>query len=71
MVVSDGTRPPLNHRKEQERDDLLSILQLIAKYGKRAIDWCWANKDRILNWIRNGMAIDWIINKIKEILGIR
>lgn len=49
----------------------LRILQLIAKYGKRAIDWCWANKDRILNWIRNGMALDWIINKIKEILGIR
>lgn len=47
------------------------ILRIIAKYGARAVNWCWKNRDRIFNWIRNGMAIDWIINQIKKILGIR
>lgn len=46
----------------------LRIVALIAKYGKRAVDWCWANRNRIYDWIRNGMAVDWIINRILEIL---
>lgn len=49
----------------------LRIVALIAKYGKRAVDWCWANRNRIYDWIRNGMAVDWIINRILEILGLR
>lgn len=49
----------------------LRIIALIAKYGKRAVNWCWANRGRIYDWIRNGMAIDWIINRILELLGIR
>lgn len=49
----------------------LRILALIAKYGKKVIDWCWANKDTILKWVRDGMAIDWIIAKIKQIFGIK
>ena len=48
----------------------LRIVALIAKYGKRAVDWCWANRNRIYDWIRNGMAVDWIINRILEILGL-
>ncbi len=49
----------------------IKLLQLLAKYGKRAVDWAWANKDLIFKWIGQGAAIDWIINKIKQILGIK
>ncbi|MBF4606609.1 aureocin-like type II bacteriocin [Curtobacterium sp. PhB142] len=47
------------------------ILQLLAKYGARAVNWAKANIQRVLNWINAGQAIDWIVSKIKQILGIR
>jgi hypothetical protein len=47
------------------------ILQLVAKYGSRAINWVNANKDRILNWINAGQAVDWIVQKVKDALGIK
>jgi len=47
------------------------ILQLLAKYGARAVEWAKANVQTILNWINIGQSIDWIISKIKQILGIR
>ncbi len=49
----------------------LKILAALAKYGKKVVDWCWANKDRIFKWIGQGAAIDWIINKIKDLLGLK
>ncbi len=49
----------------------LRLISMLAKYGKRAVDWAWKNKDRILRWITDGMAIEWIINQIKKILGIK
>ncbi|HDR8043389.1 TPA: aureocin A53 family class IId bacteriocin, partial [Bacillus cereus] len=30
--------------------------------------WAWANKGKVLDWIKNGMAIDWIINKINDMV---
>ncbi len=47
------------------------ILQLLAKYGARAVEWAKAHVQQVLNWINIGQAIDWIIAKIKQILGIK
>lgn len=47
------------------------ILALLAKYGKWVVDWAWRNRDLIFKWIGQGMAVEWIIQKIKEMLGIR
>ncbi|MEN0134168.1 MAG: aureocin A53 family class IId bacteriocin [Rhodococcus sp. (in: high G+C Gram-positive bacteria)] len=47
------------------------VLQLVAKYGQRAVDWVWANKQRILDWINAGQAIDWIVAQVKKALGIK
>ena len=48
----------------------LRIVGILANYGKRAVDWAWRNKDLILNWIRDGLAIDAIISRIRQLLGI-
>jgi len=47
------------------------ILQLLARYGARAVAWAKAHIQQVLNWINIGQAIDWIVSKIKQILGIR
>ncbi|EJQ86845.1 hypothetical protein IGW_05320 [Bacillus cereus ISP3191] len=47
---------------------MLAFLKLVAKLGPKAAKWAWANKNRVLGWIRDGMAIDWIINKINDIV---
>jgi hypothetical protein len=46
------------------------ILQLLVKYGSRAVEWAQAHVQQILNWINAGQAIDWIVAKIKQTLGI-
>lgn len=46
------------------------VIQALGRYGKRAVDWAWANKQRILDWINAGQAVDWIVEKIKGILGL-
>ena len=47
------------------------ILQLLAKYGGRAVDWAKAHVQQVLTWINIGQAVDWIVQKIKQILGIK
>lgn len=49
----------------------LRVVAALAKYGNTAVRWAWANRSTIERWIAQGMAIDWIINQIKRILGIR
>lgn len=47
------------------------VLNALAKFGKGIVDWCWANKGKILDWINAGQAVDWIVQKIKDILGLK
>ncbi|MFZ7088106.1 aureocin A53 family class IId bacteriocin [Curtobacterium sp. RRHDQ10] len=47
------------------------IIQIITQFGQRAINWVYANRDQILNWINAGQAIDWIVRKVKDALGIK
>nr|BAF75975.1 lacticin Z [Lactococcus lactis]BAM73616.1 lacticin Z [Lactococcus lactis] len=49
----------------------LKVVQILAKYGSKAVQWAWANKGKILDWINAGQAIDWVVEKIKQILGIK
>jgi hypothetical protein len=46
------------------------ILKIIAKYGKRAVDWCWANRQRIFDWIARGYTVDQIVQFILRALGL-
>jgi hypothetical protein len=48
----------------------LKIVARLKKYGKRAVDWCWRNRQRIYNWIRDGLAIEAIVRIIEDILGL-
>lgn len=49
---------------------LLRVAQAAARYGQRVVDWVWANSSRIYQWIRDGLAVDAIINRVLEILGL-
>ncbi|MDP9726513.1 hypothetical protein J2W44_005625, partial [Priestia aryabhattai] len=33
-----------------------------------AAKWAWDNKTTVLKWIRDGLAVDYIIDKIKNIV---
>ncbi|RKQ30243.1 aureocin A53 family class IId bacteriocin [Oceanobacillus halophilus] len=47
---------------------MATFLRLVAQLGSKAAKWAWNNKGRVLDWIRNGMAIEWIIDKINSII---
>lgn len=49
----------------------LQVVRLAARYGKRVVDWVTRNRDRIFQWIRDGLALDAIIARVKQILGIK
>ncbi len=58
-------------RKRVKMAGFLKVVQLLAKYGSKAVQWAWANKGKILDWLNAGQAIDWVVSKIKQILGIK
>lgn len=48
----------------------LKIVSIMAKYGKRATNWCWAHRDEILRWIGGGASVTVIVEWIKDRLGL-
>lgn len=48
---------------------MATFLKVVARLGKKAAEWAWANKGRVLEWIKNGAAIGWIVDKINDIVG--
>lgn len=48
----------------------IRVVQIIARYGRRAVDWCYRNRSRIMTWLRNGVTIDTVIRRIREVLGL-
>ncbi|MED0661183.1 MULTISPECIES: aureocin A53 family class IId bacteriocin [Bacillus] len=48
---------------------MATFLKIVARLGTKAAKWAWANKGKVLDWIRDGMAIEWIIDKINDIVG--
>ncbi|WP_282005788.1 aureocin A53 family class IId bacteriocin [Propioniciclava sinopodophylli] len=49
---------------------IYQLLRLGVKYGTRFVNWVNANRSRIMGWVRDGLALDAIIARIKQILGI-
>ncbi|RAN74120.1 MULTISPECIES: aureocin A53 family class IId bacteriocin [Bacillus] len=47
---------------------MVAFLRIVGQLGAKAASWAWANKGRVLGWIRDGMAIEWIINKINDMV---
>ena len=47
---------------------LLKLVQAIGKYGKKAVDWVWKNKKKILKWIDAGLTFTTILELIKAAL---
>lgn len=42
------------------------FMNIVAQLSVRAATWAYANKGKVLAWIRDGLGIDWIIKKIYE-----
>lgn len=49
---------------------MAAVLKAIAKYGSKAVKWVWANKSTILKWLDRGMSVAWIVDTIRQILGL-
>lgn len=47
----------------------LRVVSALTKYGSKAVRWAWANRQTIYNWISSGMAVEWIVQKIRSIVG--
>lgn len=46
------------------------IISIVGRYGSKAVHWCKNNVGTILNWINAGQTIEWIVNKIRRIVGV-
>lgn len=46
------------------------VLAAGAKYGTRFAKYCWANKGKILNWIERGFSVGWIVDQVRQALGL-
>lgn len=40
------------------------LVKAIAKHGKKAVDWCWANKGKIYNWFNAGASVAWVMEQV-------
>ena len=48
----------------------LRIVAALAKYGKRAVDWAWANRQKIEIWLGRGLSVATIVELIRQQLGL-
>ena len=47
---------------------MAAFLSLVARLGTKAAKWAWDNKDRVLQWLANGMSYNWIKEKIEDLI---
>ncbi|MGP5591191.1 aureocin A53 family class IId bacteriocin [Corynebacterium variabile] len=47
----------------------LKVVKAVAKYGSKAVKWCWDNKGKIMEWLNVGMAVDWIVEQVRKAVG--
>lgn len=45
------------------------ILKLVAKYGTKAVNWCWANRSRIWTWLERGLSVYTIADLVRQAVG--
>ena len=54
----------------QVQKTFLKTGSIMAKYGKRATNWCWAHRDEILRRIAGGASVTVIVEEIKDRLDL-
>lgn len=47
-----------------------AVLEAARRYGTPVVNWVRNNSGRVYQWIRDGLAVDAIIQRILEILGL-
>jgi len=45
---------------------MITFAKVVARLVGKALTWAWANKSTIMAWIRNGLALDTIIQRIRN-----
>lgn len=48
----------------------MRVIRALAKYGKKAVQWAWDHKGQVMDWINVGQGVDWIVQKIRSIVGV-
>lgn len=46
-----------------------TLLKIAGQLGAKGTKWLWANKGKVWGWIKDGVVIDTIVKRIKEIVG--
>jgi hypothetical protein len=63
----------INHGNSR-RDCIMALFSRLVSYawnfGRQIVNWLWAHRNVILGWLRNGLAFDVIIDKVRRYLGI-
>lgn len=47
---------------------MAAFLRLVGQLSVKGAKWAWSNKDRVLQWLANGMSFNWIKEKIEDIV---
>lgn len=45
---------------------MAQFLKLVATLGVKAAKWAWAHKDRVMQWLKDGMSFSWIKDQIEK-----
>ncbi|MDQ0028963.1 aureocin A53 family class IId bacteriocin [Arthrobacter bambusae] len=49
---------------------ILAVIRAVAHLGSRAVNWVTANWRTILDWLNAGRTIDWVVRRIRDIIGL-
>jgi hypothetical protein len=45
------------------------LLKIVAKYGQKAVTWCWNNRGLIWSWLERGLGIYTIADLVRQAVG--
>ena len=45
---------------------MITFAKVVAKLVGKALSWAWANKSTIMTWIRNGLTLDAIVQRVRN-----
>ena len=61
-------------RSNSRRDCIMALFSRLVSYawnfGRKVVNWIWSHRNIILDWLRNGLAFDVIIVRVRRYLGI-
>jgi hypothetical protein len=46
------------------------LISYAWNFGRKVVNWIWSHRNIILDWLRNGLAFDVIIVRVRRYLGI-